>query len=998
VPTCTACGHENSDAARFCEACGSTIENVAGERRKVVSVLFCDVVGSTALAESADPESVRALLARYFVVMRGIVESHEGSVEKFIGDAVMAVFGVPAVHEDDALRACRAAVEMREAFADLGIEGRIGICTGEVVTGTEERLATGDALNVAARLQTAAAPGEILIAAPTLKSAGETIDVEPVGPLALKGKSEPVTAYRLLAARAADERRHDNVFVGREREVVLLNQAWGRAVAEDRCQLVTVIGDPGIGKSRLAAEVLGSIGAARVVRGRCLAYGAGITYWPVVEVVKQLDALPSNPAAAAAIRSLLGKNDEGTSAEEIGWAFRKLLEEQAPLVVVFDDIQWAEETFLDLIEHVALLSAGAPILLLCMARPELLEARPTWPVTVRLEPLTNEDAERLIGEGFSATTRAKIAVAAAGNPLFIGEMLSMGNAAQDEVAVPATLKALLAARLDQLAPADRRVLERGAVEGEIFHRGAVQALAPEETQVTPRLAALVRRQLIRSERAQFMGEDGFRFRHLLVRDTAYDALSKATRAALHERLATWIGEHADDLVERDEVVGYHLEQAYGYLTELVASGETTRELACRAADRLASAGQRANLRGDVRAATSLLVRAADLYPRDDPRRLSLLPPLGRALFDTGEWDRANEILTDAIEAGTETGDQRLIADASVALARLQLHQEVDTRHEEIRRQLDDAVLVFKEAGDNAALARALGFAGQLRFWRGDTTGALADLERSADHAHAAGDRVEEQQSIVFMLLAIQTGPMPATEALRRCALLRADHGGYRGLEASILRCESRLEAMRGNFERARELIAGAAAIADELGLELRSASIRSDAADNELLAGNPAAAERLIRPAAESLFRMGDYGHYVTVGPVLADALVRLDRDDEATEIIDLVAERTIDDDLDAQIAWRRVRARLLARQHRYTEAEQIAREGIERANGTDFLDLQARAYQALADVLAAAGRPGEALVELRHACELFEHKGNVAAAANAQARETELQASLLEL
>ena len=326
-----------------------------------MSVLFCDVVGSTALGESTDPEALRALLARYFDRMKGVVERHGGSVEKFIGDAVMAVFGVPVVHEDDALRACRAAVEMREAFAGLGIEGRIGVSTGEVVTGTEERLATGDALNVAARLQQAAAPGEVLIAEATRVLVGDAVDVEPVEPLALKGKSEPVAAFRLVAARAASERRHDTVFVGRERELALLGEAWGRVQAERRCELVTVVGDAGLGKSRLVAEGLASI-EARVVRGRCLPYGVGITHWPVVEVVKQLDALPTDPAAAAAIRSLLGESEAGTSAEEIAWAFRKLLEEQAPLVVVFDDIQWGEETFLDLVEHVALLSSGAPIL------------------------------------------------------------------------------------------------------------------------------------------------------------------------------------------------------------------------------------------------------------------------------------------------------------------------------------------------------------------------------------------------------------------------------------------------------------------------------------------------------------------------------------------------------------------------------------------------------------------------------------------------------------
>ncbi len=276
-------------------------------------------------------------------------------MEKFIGDAVLAVFGVPQVHEDDALRACRAAVEMRDALPALGIKGRIGVNTGEVVTGTAERLVTGDAVNVAARFEQAAAPGEVLIGEMTHELVQGAVDAERVEPLDLKGKSEPVPAFRLLTARAAPERRHDSTFVGRKRELGLLSEAWERAVGEQRCELVTVVGEPGIGKSRLAAEALASVGA-RVVRGRCLPYGAGITYWPVVEIVKQLDGLPVDPAAAAALRSLLGESDVGTSAEEIGWAFRKLLEEQAPLVVVFDDIQWGEESFLDLIEHVALLS------------------------------------------------------------------------------------------------------------------------------------------------------------------------------------------------------------------------------------------------------------------------------------------------------------------------------------------------------------------------------------------------------------------------------------------------------------------------------------------------------------------------------------------------------------------------------------------------------------------------------------------------------------------
>src|SRR5204863_7420658 len=349
---------------------------------------------------------------------RGIVESHGGSVEKFIGDAVMAVFGVPVVHEDDALRACRAAVEMRDALPELGVEGRIGVNTGEVLSGTEERLATGDAVNVAARLEQAAEAGEVLLGAQTLRLVAPAVEVGEERLLELEGKSEPVAAHPLLAVQEAPERSHASRFIGRERELAKLVDAWERALAGPGCQLVTVVGDAGVGKSRLVAEALDSLDA-RVVRGRCLPYGEGITYWPVIEVVKQLAALPSDPAAAVAVRSLLGESDQGTSGDQIAWAFRKLLEEQAPLVVVLDDIQWGEETFLDLVEAAALLTSGAGLLLLCMARPELLERRPAWPGVLRLDPLSEAEADELIRDEASGDLHERIAHAAGGNPLSI---------------------------------------------------------------------------------------------------------------------------------------------------------------------------------------------------------------------------------------------------------------------------------------------------------------------------------------------------------------------------------------------------------------------------------------------------------------------------------------------------------------------------------------------------------------------------------------------------
>ena len=516
---CANCGSESKGEFRFCPYCAAPLVSAAPtrEQRKTVTVLFCDVTGSTALGESMDPEALRALLARYFERMKGIVESHGGTVEKFIGDAVMAVFGVPVLHEDDALRACRAAVEMRDAFLDLGINGRIGVTTGEVVTGTAERLATGDAVNVAARLEQAAAPGEVLIGAATLALARGAVAVEPVEPLKLKGKAEPVPAFRLISAHGEPARRFATPLVGRENELNRLRDAFAQSVLDRSCQLFTVLGAAGVGKSRLAAEFLASI-EARIVRGRCLSYGEGITYWPVVEIVKQLNTLPEGDAAVP-LRSLLGETDSATSADEIAWGFRKLLEQEAqkrPLVCLLDDLHWSEQTLLDLVEYVGALSRDGPILMLCIARPELLEKRPAWgggewnSTTVLLEPLDGAETERLLDElgGVEPGLRERIAAAAEGNPLFLEEMLALVRASGDgEISVPPTIQALLAARLDQLDPAERAVLERGAVEGRVFHQSAVQALGDGEPQ-TPQLVALVRKQIIRPDTPQFAGERG----------------------------------------------------------------------------------------------------------------------------------------------------------------------------------------------------------------------------------------------------------------------------------------------------------------------------------------------------------------------------------------------------------------------------------------------------------------------------------------------------------
>ena len=465
-------------------------------------MFFCDVTGSTALGERIDPESLRHVMARYFETAKAIVERHGGTVEKFVGDAVMAVFGIPVVHEDDALRAVRAAQDLREALAvaEHGVEATPEPARAphrrEHRRGCDRnrgRLATGDAVNVAARLEQAAQPGEVLLGQETLGLVRDAVEVEAIPPLTLKGKSEPVPAFRLLAVGPggpAITRRNRAEMVGRERQRKLLEHAFANVVGERACHLFTVLGTAGVGKSRLVAEFLGDADDATVVRGRCLSYGEGISYWPVTEVVKQLGAEPSD---APALSAIFGDEPTSSSPDEIAWAFRKLLEARAaerPLIVVFDDAHWGETAFLDLVEHVADLSRDAPILLLCIARPELLDEPPgvgrrqaqrdERPARAVAPAETEELMDRLLpSERIEARLRERILEAAGGNPLFVEEMVGMlaeaGGYGMGDVAVPPTIQALLAARLDQLDAAERSVLERGSVEGQVFHRGAVLA-------------------------------------------------------------------------------------------------------------------------------------------------------------------------------------------------------------------------------------------------------------------------------------------------------------------------------------------------------------------------------------------------------------------------------------------------------------------------------------------------------------------------------------------
>lgn len=697
---CARCGRESPDDFGFCPGCGASLAPAAPrEVRKVVTVLFCDLTGSTAIGERTDPEALRALMSRYYDTARNVLERHGGTVEKFVGDAVMAVFGIPVASEDDALRATRAAVELRDVVQELGLDARIGVNTGAVVAGEGDTLVTGDAVNVAARLEQAAGAGEILLGEDTLRLVRDAVTAEALE-LTLKGKVGTVPAHRLQAldARAVGvARRLERPMIGRERERARLRSDFDDVVTTHSCRLFTLIGPAGIGKSRLVADFLEHVeGSATVAGGRALSYGEGITYWPLVEMLVQLGVEPSQ-----AIRS---------SPAETQLATRTLLEEHAggrPLVLVIDDLHWAEEPMLDLVEHLVDWSRAAPILVLCVARPELLDVRPGWgggklnATSVLLEPLGDSDAHTLAdgllaGVELDDETRMRILQTAEGNPLFLEEMAALAREADGMVEVPPTIRALLQARLDALNDDERVVVERGAVEGQVFHRGAVTALSPPTPRVDVggQLLSLVRKEVVRPDRALIEGDDAFRFRHLLIRDTAYEGLPKAVRAELHERLADWLEANVE-LVEQDEILGYHLEQAARFRAEL---GDPAAAIAGRrAAAHLGRAGRAALDHGDLHATQNLLGRALELAETESDRR-RLIPDLADALIESRDREEEVVALLDELDFG-DAHDRAL-----ATVLRLRSYPGGGTL-DGLLATLDSAHAALAESGDTVGLVR-----------------------------------------------------------------------------------------------------------------------------------------------------------------------------------------------------------------------------------------------------------------------------------------------------
>ena len=966
MTTCANCGRESPEPFKFCPECGAPAEAPAPARevRKVVTIVFCDLTGSTALGDRTDPETLRATMRGYYEEMRAILERHGGTVEKFVGDAVMAVFGVPVSHEDDALRAVRAAWEMRAAVTQLGLQARIGVNTGEVVTGEGDTLVTGDAVNVAARLEQAAEPGDVLIGSETHRHVRDAATVEPIEVTA-KGKPGRVDAFRMLdldVNAAGISRRLDTALVGRERELSLLKHAYDRAVGERSCQLVTVLGSAGVGKSRLVAEFLEGLDAT-VIRGRCLDYGEGITFWPVVEVLKQLGATETIESIANGF----------ASSGELFWAVRSVFEETAavrPLVVVFDDIHWGEPTFLDLLDHVADLSRGVPILLLCVARPELLDGRPGWgggklnTTTTLLEPLTSEQSAELLrglgDDGVDDAVRARIIERADGNPLFVEEMLALARDGGD-IRAPSTIQALQA-RLDRLGAAERAVIERGAVEGEIFHRLGAEALSGSSVDLE--LVGLVRKELIRPDRTVFVGDHAFRFRHLLIRDAAYEGLAKEARADLHERFAHWLGAR-EDLVELDEILGYHLEQAALYRRELGHPID-----GARAGEHLAEAGRRAFRRDDSAAAANLLERALALLPPEHPARTVAALALAETASLSGHFERHDELLAPLLASD----DLVTQANAKVVAAATRFHRDPTGASENAQAVLAEALPLLEAAKDADGLARAA----VLAFWPNlmvcNGRAASSALRRAIMYARAADDGKLEGFAAQFLaVMASYTGSASELDGIAEELQAGGTHGAVVQCAIEVLLgCKAML---RGDAAEARLRVAENNRLLTELGWDIQRHGYSLFGADVEEHAGNPAGAVTILSEAAEQLVELDSFSYASTAYAILGQTHYELGDRAAAAAYCDRCDELTAPDDLINFAIVNGLRARLAADAGEHDTARELAVVALDWALRSDFQFVRANAYRDSAHVRAAAGDREGARSALEAALEEYRAK-----------------------
>jgi DNA-binding SARP family transcriptional activator/tetratricopeptide (TPR) repeat protein len=999
---------------------------VRAETRKTVTVVGSSLTATGHEGQRLDPEAWRRLRRSWRDEVARAARKHGGLADGVLGEAAIAAFGVPIAHEDDAIRALRAADELRKALPSSGghttggpgarIEAGIGVASEEVIVGgsADTALVDGEVVDMSIHLAELAGPSEVIMDDATRRRAGKGIDIELLPPLTVKGRREPVTVWRLVELSGKPSPvvpRPDAPMLGRDYELEKLRHSLRQISADARAEIVTVVGEPGIGKSRLAHELARAVrGDARVVVGRCLAYGEGITFWPLREIVAaaagglSVDRLgellreeDDAEAVVAAVRGALGLAATPQRSEETFWAFRRLFEALArgtALVAVFEDVHWAEPTLLDLIEHLAHSLTRTPVLIVCLARPELLEERPNWgggesAARIQLEPLSDAESEALITElaGGSFPHRgdaAQIAERAEGNPLFVEQILAMIEETKTvdvEQAIPPTIHALLAARLDRLGPGERAVVERAAVVGREFAEDVVIDLLPPDARPhgARHVDALVRKQFVgRDEQAG--RERRLRFRHVLIQDVAYRSIPKELRADLHERIGTRL-ERRTKADAVDEIIGYHLEHAFGYRAEL---GNHDRKLARRAAWFLVASGRRALLTGDAPAAVNLLMRATMLMPQEDPVTLALLLDLAEALTQAGELGQADEVLAKTAKAAKAADDRAAELRANVARAplRMRLGDPAATR----RRVVRAAISELERLGDRAGLVKAWRALGELESTRARARAAFTHALR---HAEGIGDERQQAELRIAIGKTLIFDATPVDEAIRAIEhnLEWARSKGFRKAEGECLGGLAHLYAMGGDFTRARALSARQKAIFEDLGQRFMAARFAFAIGSVEILAKNLAAAEREFRAGYELFAGMGEQAQSLTFAAMISRVVYDQGRYEEA----DLWAETAAAPNMTSSVRARpcfskAVHAKVLARAGEFERAEALARAALDDHKGSDEIEEEAVMLMDLAEILALADRPGDAVAAVEEATRLYDRKGHLVSARDARA------------
>jgi class 3 adenylate cyclase/tetratricopeptide (TPR) repeat protein len=977
--------------------------------RKLATVLFVDLVDSTALVSATDPEVVRRRVTRFFDLVTHCVVTHGGIVEKFAGDAVLAAFGVAQAHEDDAERAVRAGIGILAGVKELELEARIGIESGEVVVDTSEStFATGEAVNLAARLQQAAAPGEILIGPAAKSLALDSVEVEGIDPLEVKGRTEPLVAWRVVCAADRTQPPRPAVtapLIGREGELDLLANTFDRAVRGGRAHLVTIYGEPGVGKSRLVREFVAMLEGATVLGGRCLPYGEGITYWPLAEMVKSAAGISdTDPVHEAmeklracceddAVADLLGLAsgvleavEAERSAQEIAWAAREwadMLADVQPLVLVFEDIHWAEEPLLELIEHLATWVREAPLLILGLARPELLDVRPGWgggrmrSTAIELDPLQAGESEELLdallpGDGLSVQGRQALLEKTEGNPLFVEETIRMLSETGDGYLaerIPDTLQALIAARIDQLPAAEKSLLQRAAVIGRVFWHGALEHLSPGDP-IDDLLNDLLLRDFVLGEsRSTIIGERAYRFKHVLIREVARVGLTKSERADLHARFAEWLKERAGD--ELLEIRAYHLDHAAQLHAEL--DGATPPDLAREAAAALEEAGRRALAREANRTARTLLLRAVELDPTLERRYHA-----ARAAWRLSDLPAVSVEMRRVLEEAQAAGEAMVEGKALTALAEVALLREADLPK---ATELIDAAL---EALPVNGRFTALGVRGRIAWWTGD----FETQERVADEALEIARRLERKDLEAHALNDLaaayrhQQRSDEAEELLRRGLELAEESGSIVG-KAQALHFLGLVSLDRGQPTPGEQLLEESRALFAEVGdawMHGRTMNGLALAADQQ---GDYAKAERLLREAIRLLKPLEDRGALCESQRALAEALIKQNRLDEAERVALEAVETVGEHDLSSRATTAMTLGIVRAAQGREAEAEELLRDALAVVELSAFRGLETWILTRLDEFLRERGRDDEAAAYRERLAELSPASALSAAFAN---------------